>query len=379
MTIIPGRVRLRWAGMLVAPIALASAAWTGAASAQQLEIEEQPPPAPQILCESVSSVARDSVADEPNPEVARLTNAATQAMLLGDQDGALEFLNRAVRVDSTAAEALYLRSRIRLERGQAEGAAGDLCQYLRLDPSGGSAPEAISRLEEAADQGVGEDFYTAFATGTRMYDEGQLEAAERAFSTVVDARPQAAAAVYNRGLVRALLERPGPARADLERYLALEPGAANADAVRRYLAILAADDGPGPNRALIAGTLIPGAGQFYTRRPLMGTLVFGAAAGAVTAGYLAERTTIRCRVANPEGACPPDQIASTATARPYLPLAIGVAAGVAIGAAIEASLYASRQQSERYDPPVVSALRSGIERVVPHRGGVRYTMIEYSF
>lgn len=376
---IPGGARLRWAGTPAATVALASVAWTGTASAQQLEIAEEPPPAAQMICESVSRVARDAVADESNPEVARLTNAATQAMLLGDQDGALEFLNRAVRLDSTAVEALYLRSRIRLERGEAEGAAGDLCQYLRLDPSRTSDPEAMSRLEEAADRGVGEDLFSAFDSGIRMYGEGQLEAAERAFSTVVDARPAAAAAVYNRGLVRALLDRPGPARADLERYLALEPGASNADAVRRYLAILAADEGPGPNRALIAGTLIPGAGQFYTRRPLLGTLVLGSAAGAVAAGYLTERTTIRCRVANPDGSCPPDQIASTATERPYLVMAVGVAAGVAIGAAIEASLYASRQQSERYDRPVVSALRAGIERIAPHRGGVRYTMIEYTF
>jgi tetratricopeptide (TPR) repeat protein len=309
----------------------------------------------------------------------RLTNAATQAMLLGDLDGALEFLNRAIRVDSTATEAIYLRSRIQLERGEPEAAAEGFCQYLRMDPQGASAREAATRLEEAAGQGVGGELFAAFARGVAMYGQGDVEAAEQAFDSVVEARPGAADALFNRGLMRVLLDRPGPAAADLERYVTLEPDGPNADLVREYLAVLASMEGPGAGRALVAGVVIPGAGQFYTRRPGLGAAVLGIAAGTIAGGYFHERTTIRCRIANPEGDCPTEDIASTVTERPYLGVAIGVAAGVAIAAAIEASLYASRVGRERYERPVTSAFLSGVQRLGFDRGGVSLQVLHYTF
>jgi tetratricopeptide (TPR) repeat protein len=360
---------------------------------QEPGLLEEPPPAAAMVCEPVPPAAEDSAATAPvdstaageeavapdqRREAERLTNAATQAMLLGDLDGALEFLDRALRQDSTAAEALYLRSRVQLERGDAVAAAAGLCRYLALEPDGPSAPEARTRLERAAEAGAGEEYYAAFAEGVARYQAGELEAAEAAFDRVVEARPRASTAVYNRGLIRAELDRPGPARADLERYLALAPGAANADQVRRYLIDLAADDGPGATSAFLLGAVIPGAGQFYTGRPVLGTTVLGLAGGALAAGLLYERTTVRCRVADPGDTCPPDQIASTTTERPYMVPAIGVAAGVTLIAAIEAAIRAGRIRRERYAPPP-SAVQVGLQRVRVHGGGIRLMLIDRRF
>lgn len=372
------KVQLLRAATVAAVLSLVGGAWTGTLSAQQLQMIEEPPPAAQLLCEAVPASGED-VAQAPDPEATRLTNAATQAMLLGDMDGALEFLNRAIRADSTATEALYLRSRIQLERGETEAAAEGFCRYLRVDPQGSSAPEAMARLEEAADRGAGEELYAAFTRGLDRYGQGDVDGAEQAFDSIVEARPEAAAALYNRGLMRILLERPGPAAADLERYLTLDPDGPNADLVRHYLAVLASMEGPGAGRALVAGVVLPGAGQFYTGRPGLGTAVLGVAAGTLAGGYLHERTTIRCRIANPEGSCPPDQIASTATDRPYFAAAIAVTAGVAIAAAIEASLYASRARRERYERPVPTAFLGGLQRLGFERGGVRLHVLQYTF
>lgn len=42
---------------------------------------------------------------------------------------------------------------------------------------------------------------------------------------------------------------------------------------------------PDPGTALLVGSLVPGAGQFYTAQPTKGLLVFGGVAGALSAGF----------------------------------------------------------------------------------------------
>lgn len=368
--------RRRVAGFLCA-LGLVGPGSTAALAAQEFGLKEEPPPARSMVCEPAPSGSPD-VPQPPSAEAGRLADAATQAMILGDLDGALEFLNRALRADSTAAEALYLRSRILLDRGEVDSATADLCRYLRYEPDGESAPETRERLEQAAEQGAAEHLYHAFEEGVRLYSAGNLEESEAAFDLVVSARPAAATAVYNRGIVRARLDLQGPARADLQRYLELAPQAEDADRVRRYVMSLATYTGPAAGRAFVTGALIPGAGQFYTGRPLFGTLVMGVAAGTLAGGYFYERTTIQCRVADPQGPCPPDQVADEATERPYFTLAVGAAAGIALIAAVEAAVHASRLRRDRFAAPsagAAAAERVGIDRT----GAVRLDLIRLRF
>jgi hypothetical protein len=146
---------------------------------------------------------------------------------------------------------------------------------------------------------------------------------------------------YNRAVVRSALHRPGAAEADLIRYMELQPTDADDADARALLAWVQRGAGaPSPGAAFALGVLVPGGGQYYTRRPLLGTTLLGLAGAAVATGYLHERTTILCRQPDPDGGCPSDQVSDTRTERPWLVPAIGAAAALTLASAIEAAIHA---------------------------------------
>jgi tetratricopeptide (TPR) repeat protein len=113
---------------------------TAGLRAQNLELRTAPPPAVQMVCpwtpgEAVTPPAPGSAAAG---EMERLTGAATQAMILGDLPGALEFLDRALERDPDAPEALYLRGRILVEQGDDDAATASFCRYLQVGPWNGA-------------------------------------------------------------------------------------------------------------------------------------------------------------------------------------------------------------------------------------------------
>jgi tetratricopeptide (TPR) repeat protein len=359
-------------------------------AAQQLPLKTTSPPASVLVCPPEPAIAGAPVADpRDRTEAARLVNAATQAMLLGDLAGALEFLDRALRLDPGAAEAEYLRARILERQDQSEAATAALCRYLRLDPDGPSVPEARRRLDEARRQGEAERLLTTYRRALDLERDGQLEAAEAAFTEVLTARPAATVALYNRAVIRTALGREAEARADLQRYLQLEPAAPDAAEVMRFLAMLgnevpvaeapadvpaevadvrAVVAGPNAGTAFLVGTLVPGGGQFYTRRPGLGAAVSLLAGGVLATGLLYERTTIEC-LDGSATVCPIDDIVSSTTERPLLAPAIGVAAGLALVAAIEAALHAGRaSHTTRH---VIPSGTAGAGRLLPE-GAIRF-------
>jgi tetratricopeptide (TPR) repeat protein len=353
--------------------------------AQQLPLKTAAPPGSQLICtERQVPTAAPTAAPADRSEAARLTNAATQAMILGDLGGALDFLDRALRADPTATEAVYLRARILQQQGAREAAADALCEYLRLEPDGPSAEEVRRRLDEARDEGVGGALLGAYRRALALELEGRLEEAEAAFTEVVSARPAATTALYNRGVVRAALGRSQEAQADLLRYLELEPAAPDEPDVQRYVAAVAAgrfagdqaagdhvvgdpftgaQSGVQAGTAFLTGALVPGGGQFYTGRPVLGLTVTGLVIGAVAVGALYQRTTVDCldAVTVP---CPEELIASRDTERPLMGAAIGVAVGLALAAAVEAALHAGRHSQQ---PAAAPAARVGASK--PASGG----------
>jgi hypothetical protein len=383
--------------MLPAIILLAGLAGPELA-AQELPLKTTPPPGLVLACPPDPALA--GAPDRGDPaEAARLVNAATQAMLLGDLDGALEFLDRALRVDPAAAEAEYLRARILQRQGRFEEATGALCRYLRLAPDGPSAPEARRALDDARTEGDAQRLLTAYRQALELEREGRLEAAEAAFTEVLNARPAATVALYNRAVIREALGRHEQAHADLWRYLELEPTAPDAAEVRQFLASRGeappvagtparADDavtlptGPAAGTAFLVGALVPGGGQFYTGRPGLGAAVTALAGGALATGLLYERTTIEC-LDGSAAVCPEDQIVSSTTERPLLAPAIGVAAGLALVAAIEAALHAGRQPNPARQPApsgMAGAARSFAEGAVRYDGStIQLELLRFNF
>ena len=132
------------------------------------------------------------------------------------------------------------------------------------------------------------------------------------------------------------------------RFLALSPDGAEAAEARERVALLAPParaTGPvpvparlSPTRALSLGLVIPGAGQFYTGRPVAGAVAFGAAAAGVACA-MTQRTTF---TTSEETATDPFGNPSTYTARhpvntrPCLLPGWAVASSIALAGAIEA-------------------------------------------
>ena len=312
------------------------------ASAQRFTLRAEPTPAHELVCADTAALPDSSRAPD-DPEVERLTDAATQAMILGDFEGALSFLDRAIGIDARATEPLWLRARVLHQAGRLHESTDAFCRFLALEPTGAPAQEARRRLDEArtADTVVAA-IERDFASGVAQYRADRLAEAEASFTRVLGERPAAASALYNRGVVRLSAERFEAARADLERFRSLARLDAT-DSARVQGMIdwaTASIGGPTAGRALGLGMLLPGGGQFYTSRPVLGTLMLGTSAGLLATGFLVERTRIRCLAPDPDGGCPPEQIASEETERPLLLPAVGVAALLWVGGAIEASLQA---------------------------------------
>ena len=344
---------VRWP--LMAPTALILLASAGAA-AQSLSLKEQPAPA-SLLCDPAPE--RPVCSLDGREEVEALIDEATQAMILGELDRATELLTQALEAEPCAAEAAYLRGRMAAQTRGARPAAEWFCRYLAIDPSGPYATEAARGLEQAVQEGAASDLRDRFAAGVTSFRRDSTRAAENRFTTVLDRHP-VPEAFYNRGLARVALGRHAGAMADLRRYLELRPTAGDRSAVAAALETLATSRARrSPATTLALGMLLPGAGHYYTGRTGYGLIITGLVGGAAAAGLLYERTTIECRVRDPSGGCPPDDIASRETDRPLLAPALGVGAGLMVLAAIEAALRAGDGGGE----VTVSVGRPGTVRV----------------
>jgi hypothetical protein len=101
-----------------------------------------------------------------------------------------------------------------------------------------------------------------------------------------------------------------------------------------------------PGGAAALSLLIPGLGQVYTKRPMLGVLFIAAGAGAAATGVLYKETTVRCLAPLTNGVCPAGQETSHHEETPYLIAGLGVAGGMALIAAIEAYVSAKRLNAQ---------------------------------
>jgi hypothetical protein len=245
----------------------------------------------------------------------------------------------------------------------------------RLDPAL-HAPSRIMAFEAARDAVVEQWRAAAVDAAAR----GDREAELRLLQTVLVALPGDEAA---------------QSRIDqIEEEMRLEEAAREAArAAADSLAQLAAGQGDtaaAPNgtarrlrsynsgQALAMGLVVPGLGQVYSGRHVLGLLSLAAAGGAVAAGVLTEHVKIDCRIQPVNGTCPAPDILGQRTERPYLTAGLAGAAAVTLAGALDAFFAARRANSA-----VAEARRSrsggAVVAIAPSvRVGFRTVQVEWA-
>lgn len=139
------------------------------------------------------------------------------------------------------------------------------------------------------------------------------------------------------------------------RLVALAPNSPEAAEARERVAVLAPRPGSAtrivsfsPQRALSLGLIVPGAGQFYTGRPVRGALTFTAAGAAVACGMSrrAGLESVQETAVDPFGNPYTYTTTRQVTNRPCLVPGFAAAGAIAIASALEAFNYSSRTNEQ---------------------------------
>lgn len=351
----PPRNELRGRRWLV-PAALSTALLCGISpvAGQDLQLRREYPGSAPFACPAPSSLGE--VGPDERAQASQLASEAGNASILGDFARAEQLLAQAADLDPASADVAYQWARVLETLDRPENAMLEYCRAMALGAQDVGILDSQARLD-ALDEELRARISPAarqrFSDGLTQTDLGLYDQAVRSFTNALDEIPEWPEAVYNRAVV---LERMGLVQESLEdyrAYLAMRP--ANVDPLLAGVASrigllegMVAAPTPSPGNTLAFGVIFPGMGQYYTGRNSMGTIVLGAAVGAVAAGFFVKEVTIRCLQVPPSGSeCPPSDIVDETTDRPYLAPALGVAAAVTIGAAVEAWLGARRRRADQ--------------------------------
>ena len=309
---------------------------TGTVHAQQLVLKREPPRIEWSGCPQIRVPEADDARQLQQAE--QLAARATEAAILGDNAAALEHLTQAVALAPRSATLSYRRARALETLDRSDEAVAEYCRYLALPGATDVAEveQRLAQLTDADEQAVPAAAAAAYEAGIDQYDAGSLQLAEGSFADALEAAPEWGAPVFNRAVVRLALGRQDAAAADLRTYLEMSPGAADFDVVLDLLSTIRGSTSTDPLVALATGLVVPGLGHFTTGRPVRGAVILGAAAGAIAAGLLVQRSEVDCLAVPVDGRCPPDQILRERVERPYLTAALAVAAAIGVGGAIDA-------------------------------------------
>lgn len=282
----------------------------------------------------------------------QLASTAAQAVILGDLDRARTLLDQASQLDPSSVDIAYQHARVLEELHQRQAAVSEYCRVLAADSLPEGIDDARQRLDAliAAERAmIPESAITVFREALFQTNAGHLDRALPFFDAAVTQAPDWATAVYDRGVVLAMLGQPQKASRDLRRYLEMEPAAPDALAVSRRLGelqALALGHPPDPGTALLLGVLVPGLGQFYSGDAVGGLTVLSLAGGAVATGLLVRKVNVQClSQPGPGAACPAGQIVSEKVSRPYLGVSLGAAAAVTVVGATLAFIKAGKRRN----------------------------------
>ena len=304
-----------------------------------------PPAAPRALCPPALPPAAPSDADR---EKARdLAQRALQAALLGDSTAARDELREAATLDPTNADLAYRLGRAHEAVRASTDAAAAYCRFLTLAANAPEAAEVRARVT-ALTASLPPDPRTtptlaSFQAGISAYESGRIAEAEAAFTTTIGGAPQWPEPYYNRAMALLARGQNEAAVRDLEQFLRLKPETSDRVAiVTRIASLRRATFAPSPTTALAAGLALPGAGQYYTRRPMRGAITT-AAAGVAFVVALMQRTstsTVERTGTDPFGNPYTYTTTLRTKERPYAVPGVALGLGIAAASAYDAFKYA---------------------------------------
>ena len=241
-----------------------------------------PPARQRPVCEPMPAPA--SVSADARRKSREVAQNGRQAAILGDNTAALAQLKEASTIDPTDSDLAYELARAYEAAGAGADAAKEYCRFLSLAPNAPEASEARNRAAALAPPTQSSAPSAAVAIlndGIASFEKGKAIEAEAKFAEAIKVEPTWADAYYDRGIARATIGDNPQAASDFEEYLRLRPAAV--DRVQVVAQIESLRRQPlSAGQALGLGIVIPGGGEFYTRRPLRGVLALAATAGAVT-------------------------------------------------------------------------------------------------
>jgi tetratricopeptide (TPR) repeat protein len=314
----------------------------------------RPVPAPKPATEDQRRAARD------------LAQKAQQAAILGDRAAARDQLRQAATLDPADADLAYQSARAQESAGELDDAALEYCRFLALAPNAAESNEArerVAALSKTAQTAVSDRVLAPFRAGVTAYEAGRMPQAEASFTAAIQQQPDWADAYYDRALTHVARGNRELAIRDFQEYLRHKPEAEDRRAVVARINSLRG--GPlSPNAALTFGLVVPGGGQLYTGRKLLGVAAMGAAAGIVAYAVKTDPVVERFQAVGKIPFTDSTYVYTdtrTVLGRPYLKVGLASLAAIMVGSAVEASVYA-RHLNAREQRLSVSLVPSG-ERV----------------
>lgn len=312
------------------------------ALAQDLPLKRAVPAATVVGCPAF--VAPLTPVRAQIDEANRMATLGAEAALEGDHKSARDLFQQAAQLNQVDASLAYRLGREEEEMTDKPAAIREYCRYLFLSPAAGDAGQIrdkLTALLPGPDLSRGTTMVERFRAGVVAYDATNWGDAVQAFTEVIAAAPGFAPAFYDRALALAHRHDQPAAIRDFDRYLLLTPAASDGATIRqRQLAL---------RREFRSATvafwlgLLPGAGQYYTRQPLLGVLVTGAAAGGVVWGVQSQTVTKTATFTDRNGHLYTQSY--QASEQKNLAAGIGAAAGVTVLGAIEAAIVAHNRAS----------------------------------
>ena len=312
-------------------------------------LKRVPPPAPaRPACAPVP--APQTPSDAQRRRARDLAQNGRQAAILGDSAAAFAQMREASQLDPTDSDLAYQLARAYETAGATSNAAKEYCRFLAIAPNAPEAGEARTRVAALAPPILSSSPSVAavlFDAGVTAYERKQLAEAEAKFAASITAEPTWADSYYDRAMVRLAQGDPRRAQSDLEEYLRLKPQASDRAQVVARIETLRQRP-PSPGQALGLGLIVPGGGQFYTRRPLRGALFLAAASGAIGFAVQQQTTTktVEQTATDPFGNQYTFTSTHLVTDRPNLVPGFAVAGALIAGSALEAFIYAKHQSAD---------------------------------
>ncbi len=329
-----------------------------ALGAQDLAVKRPRISAITIACHA--SPPGPALAPQQREEANRLSTLAQQAVLEGDHKSAASLYRQAAQLDPHDATLAYRLGREDEELSDSAAAVREYCRYIALAPDAGDAPQVTERITKLLPIAIlrrGEDAQRAFQGGVAHYDEHDWGGAAAAFTTVMAIDSTLPAPVFDRALARANDGDEAGAVRDFNRYLALDPTAHDAPAVRDQIDAFRRH-APHAGTAVALG-ILPGGGQFYTGQPVLGAATLAAAGAGIALALQSTKVTGVHTVTYqfPFGGSYQQQVPFTQSQHQNAGIGLAAAGGVTIAGMIEAAIIAhhrSRSLAEPTTPPAAS-------------------------